>query len=106
METTRCNALLISTTMTASFTIQLTDQQLYILQEIAKDHYRTMDNLLGSLITEGLKFYGFSHEYCVKKRQEDRDSSGLEFQHYKDEEVEKIFATLPFLQPDNEHPSL
>jgi hypothetical protein len=106
METTHCNALLTSTTMTASFTIQLTDQQLYILQEIAEDHYRTMDNLLGLLIAEGLKFYGFSHEYCVKKRQEDRDSSGLEFQHYKDEEVEKIFATLPFLQPDNEHPSL
>ena len=85
--------------MSTQLTINLTDQQLYILQEIAEDHYRTMDNLLGLLITEGLKFYGFSHEFCVKKRQEDRDLNGTEYQSYKDEEVEKIFATLPFFQP-------
>ena len=106
METTRCNALLIPTTMTTSFTINLTDQQTYILQKIAEDHYRTQGNLLGLLITEGMKSYGFSHEYCVKKRQEDHDPNGTEFQIYKDEEIEEIFATLPFLQPDNEHPSL
>ena len=85
--------------MSKQLTINLTDQQLYILQEIAEDHYRTMDNLLGLLITEGLKFYGFSHECCVKKRREDCDSRGTEYQIYKDEEVEKIFATLPFVQP-------
>jgi hypothetical protein len=85
--------------MSTQLTINLTYQQLYILQEIAKDHYRTIDNLLGLLITEGLKSYGFSHEYCIKKRQGDRDPSGLEFQHYKDEEIEEIFATLPFSSP-------
>ena len=92
--------------MTSLFTISFTDQQAYILQKIAEDHYRTQGNLLGLLITEGMKFYGYSHEYCVKKRQEDRDPSGKEFQSYEDKEIEEIFSTLPFSQSDNEHSSL
>ena len=84
------------TTMATSFTINFTDQQLHILQDIAEDHYRTLNNFIGLLIVEGLKSYGFTNEICVKKRQEDRDPAGPEWQHYKDDEITEIFSNLPF----------
>jgi hypothetical protein len=82
--------------MEVSFPLTLTEQQLYILQDLAKDHYRTLQNLIGMLITDGIQSYKYSHDYCVRKRTEDREGD-KEFQQYSDEEIDIIFSSLPFL---------
>jgi len=87
---------LMSTPAEYKATLNLTEKQHFFLSEIAQSHYRTFENLLACLVTEGLNYYPHSHEIFVKKREEDKDSENERY--YKDEEIVEEFKSLPFQQ--------
>tara|TARA_Y100001970_G_C13857454_1_gene662402 strand:- start:221 stop:436 length:216 start_codon:yes stop_codon:yes gene_type:complete len=66
----------------------------------AKSESRTLANLLGLFIAEGVSCYGFSHEILIKKLENDRDQSQDKDspQYYSDEEVTKLYEHLALQQ--------
>ncbi len=78
--------------------IELTKNQYDVLKALAQREYRTMGNTFAMLAVHGLGFYLTDHEITVKKTEADRDPNGNEYQYYTDQELEKVFESLPLLQ--------
>jgi hypothetical protein len=86
--------------MDYSIRIGLTEKQRYVLDSIAKNEYRTVENLVAKYLAVGLGCELCDNNIFVKKRKEDEDydASGFEHQHYNDAELEDIIDQVPFEQ--------
>jgi len=83
-----------------SLTLKCTDKQYDVMEAWAKSESRTLANLLGLFIAEGVSCYGFNHEIVIKKLENDRDQSQDKdsYQYYSDEEVTKLYEHLALQQ--------
>lgn len=78
--------------------IKFTPAQYFFLTQLAKDQHRTPEELISLFLSDGLQSFQFCVDYCVKKRTEDRDPEGPDFQHYNQEDVKKMFENIVFQQ--------
>jgi arginine repressor len=84
--------------MDNTLTIKFNDSQYHFLSELAKDQYRTPEELVALLIAEGFNFYRETVDFCIKKLETDRDPEGKEFQWYELEDQKTLFKNLVFQQ--------
>lgn len=84
--------------MDNTLTIKFTESQFHFITELAKDQYRTPEELVSVLIAEGFIMYRETVDFCVKKRDCDRDPDGHEFQAYNSEYEKELFKNLTFQQ--------
>jgi len=80
--------------MDYAISIKITAKQYYILKGMAKCEYRTIGNMLGALIAEGISFYLTERPIYVKKMEEDWTNEKSKYENYSDfeiiDELEKI----------------
>lgn len=86
--------------MDYSIRIGLTEKQRYILDSIAKNEYRTVENLVAKYFAIGFNCELSDNDIFVQKRKEDEDydTSGFEHQYYRDNELTDIIDQVPFEQ--------
>ena len=84
--------------MDNTLTIKFTESQFHFITELAKDQYRTPEELVSVLIAEGFFMYRETVDFCIKKRDCDRDPNGHEFQAYNNEYEKELFKNLTFQQ--------
>ena len=78
--------------------IKLTEKQYHILSQMAKVEYRTIGNMVGALIAEGISFYLTERNVPVKKMQEDWTREDGQYEYYTDGEVQDALVTIAVLQ--------
>lgn len=83
---------------TITITIKFTPAQHFFITELAEDQHRTPEELIALWMDDGRKSFQFTVDYCVKKRMEDRDPDGPDFQHYKEEDLTEMFKNIVFQQ--------
>ena len=84
--------------MENTITIKLNEAQTYFIAKLAKDQYRTPEELVAVLIAEGFIMYRETVDFCVTKRDCDRDPNGHDYQAYDAEYERQLFKTLVFQQ--------
>lgn len=86
--------------MDYSIRIGLTEKQRYILDSIAKNEYRTVENLVAKYLAIGLGCELCDNNVWVRRRVEDEEfvTPGPEIQNYTDAELEDIIGQVPFEQ--------
>jgi hypothetical protein len=86
--------------MDYSIRINLTEKQHHVLSTIAKDDYRTIENLFAKYAAVGFGVLICDEDVWVKKQEgtEEYDSEGPEFQRYSDKELEELIDGIPFEQ--------
>lgn len=84
--------------MENTVTIKFNEAQVHFITELAKDQYRTPEELVAVLIAEGFFMYRETVDFCVKKRDCDRDPNGHDYQAYDAEYERQLFKTLVFQQ--------
>jgi hypothetical protein len=94
----RVNSLTHTTTMDNTITIKFTPAQYFFITQLAEDQHRTPEELVALWMDDGRKGFEFTVDYCVKKRAEDRDPEGPDFQHYKEEDRVEMFKDIVFQQ--------
>jgi len=84
--------------MDNTLTVKFTPAQYFFITELARDQHRTPEELISVFLNDGLQSFQFCVDYCVKKREEDRDPNGSEFQHYTEKDVKEMFSNIVFQQ--------
>jgi hypothetical protein len=79
--------------MAHSITLNLTEEQQHVLNELAAYEFRTSQNLLGMFICLGLSCHLENMFVLVKKPEQNLEHPNS---HYSDAEIEAVLATLPF----------
>ena len=84
--------------MDYAISIKLTERQYHMLKNMAKSEYRTIGNMVGALIGEGINFYLTDRAVYVKKMEEDCTSENPRYEHYTDQEVIDELVKIAALQ--------
>jgi hypothetical protein len=87
-----------NTTMDYALSIKVTEKQYHVLKMMAKAEYRTLGNMVGALIAEGIQFYLTERSICVRKMEEDCTTENPNYEYYKDAEIIDALITIPVLQ--------
>lgn len=84
--------------MDYAISIKLTEQQYYLLQQMARQEYRTIGNTFSMLAAEGLSYYLVDKSIYIKKKPEHCTSDNPEHEHYTDPQLIEEFAKIPLQQ--------
>ena len=84
--------------MDYAISIKLTEKQYYILKGMAKAEYRTIGNMLGALIGEGINFYLTERSVSVQKRKEDWVNENSQYEYYGDAEIIDELTKIAVIQ--------
>lgn len=84
--------------MSRTITVELSEKQYHIIEEMARTEYRTIENTWAMLAANGFIYILCDRDVCVKKLEEDRDFDGPEVQFYNDKEMEAIVGEIPLKQ--------
>jgi hypothetical protein len=84
--------------MDYAVSIKLTERQYQMLKNMAKSEYRTVGNMIGALIGEGINFYLTDRSVCVRKMEEDCTTNHPRCEYYKDQEVIDELTKIAVLQ--------
>ena len=84
--------------MEYAISIKLTEKQFHILKGMAQSEYRTVGNMVGALIAEGINFYLTERNVCVKKMEEDCTTDNPSYEHYNDNEIIDELVKIAVLQ--------
>ena len=86
------------TTMDYAISIKVTEKQYHVLKMMANVEYRTLGNMVGALIAEGIQFYLTDRSVCVRKREEDCTTDHPTCEYYQDGEVIDTLTGIAILQ--------
>ena len=87
-----------TTTMDYAISIKVTEKQYHVLKMMANAEYRTLGNMVGALIAEGIHFYLTDRSVCVRKREEDCTTDHPTCEYYRDDEVIDTLTKIAILQ--------
>lgn len=84
--------------MDYAVSIKLTERQYQMLKNMAQSEYRTIGNMLGALIGEGINFYLTDRCVCVRKMEDDCTTEHPRCEYYTDQEVIDELTKIAVLQ--------
>lgn len=84
--------------MEYAISIKLTEKQFHILKGMAQSEYRTVGNMVGALIAEGINFFLTERHVSVKKMEEDCKTENPNYEYYGDGEIIEELVKIAVLQ--------
>ena len=84
--------------MDYAISIRLTEKQYHVLKNMAESEYRTMGNMIGALIGEGIHFFLTDRCVAVRKMEEECVTDHPRCEYYKDEEVIETLTKIALIQ--------
>ncbi len=84
--------------MDYAISIRLTEKQYHVLKNMAEAEYRTMGNMVGALIAEGVNFFLTERSVCVRKMAEECVTDHPKCEYYRDEEVIETLTRIALIQ--------
>ncbi len=84
--------------MDYAISIRLTEKQYQVLKNMANAEHRTMGNMVGALIAEGIHFFLTDRSVAVRKIEEDCVTDHPRCEYYEDEEVIETLTGIPLIQ--------
>jgi hypothetical protein len=84
--------------MDYAISIRLTEKQYHVLKNMAHSEYRTMGNMVGALIAEGIHFFLTDRSVSVRKIEEDCVTDHPRCEYYRDEEVIETLTGIALIQ--------
>lgn len=84
--------------MEYAISIKLTEKQFHMLKGMAQSEYRTVGNMVGALIAEGINFYLTERSVAVKKMKEDCKTENPNCEYYGDGEIIDELVKIAILQ--------
>lgn len=84
--------------MDYAISIKLTERQYQMLKNMAHSEYRTIGNMVGALIGEGINFYLTDRCVAVKKMEDECVTEHPRCEYYTDREVIDELTKIAVLQ--------
>ena len=85
--------------MDYAISIKLTEQQYYLIKEMARQQYRTIGNCFSMLAAEGLRYYFVDNEaVCIQRKPEHCTTENPHYENYTEQELIDEFSKIPTIQ--------
>lgn len=84
--------------MDYAISIRLTEKQYQVLKNMAQAEYRTMGNMVGTLIAEGIHFFLTDRSVAVRKMEKECVTDHPRCEYYTDKEVIETLTGIPLIQ--------